>query len=63
MTKAARLQALQTTLQQRGVLDVKLHLDPGRALSRPKSEVADSVADFLQAYVDQKATPVHGIDA
>lgn len=46
-----RLQAFQSILEKRGVLDVKLTLQPGAAENMPLSTLKHSVADFLDAYL------------
>lgn len=53
-----RLHTLQATLEQRGVYDVKFCFRLGALTTLPSSKVAESVADFLEAYVENKCTKV-----
>jgi hypothetical protein len=55
----ARLDNLSERLKERGVVDVKLHVDKSGNPSVDK--VASDVADFIEAILDGKTKPCFGI--
>lgn len=60
MSASNRLHSVQSTLEQRGVRDVKFCFSLAMA-ERPASEVAGSVADVLDAYLKGRFTEVERI--
>ena len=61
MNTSERLQALGSTLQQQGVVDVKFYFERGSLSTLPSSEVAEKVADFLDCYLSDSSVQVDGI--
>lgn len=51
-----RLDSISEQLKARGVVDVKLTFEPGALESRTYEELADSVADMLDSYLQGKTT-------
>jgi len=51
MSAKERLKAVQATLVERGVRDVKFCFAPGASGKMPLSEFQNSVADFFEAYL------------
>jgi hypothetical protein len=60
MNANERLLQMQAALVERGVMDVKFCFASGSD-SRPKSEVENGVADFLDAYLNQRYTALASV--
>lgn len=58
MNPTDRLSAVQSTLQNSGVVDVKFYFARGSTQSLPLDEFADKAANFLEAYSSGKGKPL-----
>jgi hypothetical protein len=61
MTNNSRLHEVQQTLVARGVQDVKFFFDSGSLSTLSPADVTSGVADFLDAYVCDRATIVERV--
>lgn len=55
----ARLKSLEERLKERGVVDVKLHVD--RTKGATAEQLAADTADFVEAILDGRMKPCFGI--
>jgi hypothetical protein len=63
MSGNVRLQEVQAALTQQGAVDVKFCFRPGSLSTIQSSKVADSVAAFLNVYLEKSYTQVERIGA